>query len=93
MSSIVAASHAVSAGELVGPALHSGADRVSGVLLGRLLLRADAEFAGRGAHGGGKPTVRVLSVVLVLGLSRAGTALALDEPATISGAAVGEEVR
>jgi hypothetical protein len=58
LSSVAAASHAVSVGEFVNRALYSGADRVAGLPLGRLLLGADAElqvaeFSWGKAHGAG----------------------------------------
>lgn len=74
------APHAVSVGELVDRALHSGADHVSGLPLGRLLFGADAELQvtqlvrgksyGAGAVGGAG----------ALRACRAGAALALGEP-------------
>jgi hypothetical protein len=44
LSSVAAASHAVAVDELVDRAFHSGAHRVAGLPLGRLLLGADAEL-------------------------------------------------
>jgi hypothetical protein len=82
----------VSVGKLVDRALHSGADRVAGLPLERLLLGADAELqvaelSWRKAHGAVASTGGG-----ALNASRAGLALALGDRATISGAAVGEEV-
>src|SRR5262249_35607770 len=63
LSSVAAASHAVSVGELVDCSLYSGADRVAGFPLGCLLLGTDAELQvaefswgkadGAGAFAGG----------------------------------------
>lgn len=80
LSAVAAAAHAVSVGELIIRALHSGADRVAGLRLGCLLLGADAklqvaEFSWGKAHGagafagGGAP-----------GAGRAGLTLAFGEP-------------
>ncbi len=44
LSSVAAVAHAVSVGELVDRALRSGADRVAGLPLGRLLLGTDVEL-------------------------------------------------
>lgn len=92
LSAVAAAPHAVSVGELVDRALHSVADRVAGFPLECLLFGADsklqvAEFSR------GKPTVRVLSREVVHWV-RAGQGWhwLLVNLATMSGAAVGEEV-
>jgi hypothetical protein len=73
--------HAVSVGELVDGALHSGADRVTGLPAGRLLLGAGAdlqvaEFLRGKAHvlgavagGGAQGTVRT-RLALALGQLR-----------------------
>lgn len=71
--SVVAASQAVSVGELVDGALCSGADRAAGLPLGRLLLGADAELQvaelARGrAHGAG-----AVGGAGALGAGRAGS--------------------
>ena len=60
LSSVAAASHAVSVGELVDRAFHFGGDRVAGLPLGRLLLGADVELQVA-EFSWGKPSVRVLS--------------------------------
>ncbi len=82
-----AAAYSVSMGELVGGALDSGADRVAGLPLGRLLFGADAqlqvaEFSRRKAHvpgrGAGAP-----------GPVRTRLALALGEPGHDQGCAGG----
>src|SRR4051812_2224685 len=80
LSSVAATAHTVAVGELVDRALHSGAHRVAGLPLGRLLLGADAELQvaefswgkadGAGAFAGGG----------ALGTGRAGLALTLGEP-------------
>ncbi len=62
--SVAAAPHAVSVGELVDRALHSGADRIAGLPLGRLLLGADAELQVP-VFSRGNPMVRALSAVVV----------------------------
>ena len=87
-----AVAYAVCVGELVDRALHSGADRVAGLPLGRLLLGTDAELQVT-EFSWGNPTVRALSAVLVRWV-RAGQGRhwLLVNLATISGAAVGEEV-
>lgn len=92
LSSVAAASHAVSVGELVDRALHSGADRVAVLPFGRLLLCSDAELQ-LAEFSRGKLTVRALSAVLVH-CARVGQGRhwLLVNLATISGAAVGEEV-
>ncbi|WP_328744585.1 hypothetical protein OHT57_04400 [Streptomyces sp. NBC_00285] len=79
-------------GELVDGALDSGADRVAGLPVGGLLLGADAELQVA-EFSWGKPTVRALSAVVVPRVRTGqGRHWLLVNRATISGAAVGEEV-
>lgn len=92
LSSVTAAAHSVSVGEFVDRALHSGADRVAGLPLGRLLLGADAElqvaeFSWGKAHGAG-----TVGGGCAAGTDGAGRHWLLVNRVTISGAAVGEEV-
>ncbi|GAA1932699.1 hypothetical protein GCM10009753_77950 [Streptantibioticus ferralitis] len=92
LSSVAAAAHTVSMGELVDGALDSGADRIPGLPVGRLLLGADADLRVA-EFSRGKPTFRALSREVVQRV-RAGQGwhwLWVNR-ATISGAAVGEEV-
>lgn len=91
LSSVAAAAHAVSVGELVDGALHPGADRVSGFPFRCLLLGADAclqvaEFAWW------EPTLRASLDFVHRGRSGHGWHWLLVNLATIRGAAVGEEV-
>lgn len=92
LSSVATAAQAVAVGEFVDGSLHSGADRVAGLPLGCLLLGADAELQVA-EFSWGNPTVRVLSREVVH-RARAGEGWhwLLVNLATISGAAVGEEV-
>ncbi|GAA1329316.1 hypothetical protein GCM10009647_068000 [Streptomyces sanglieri] len=80
LSSVAAVAHAVSVGELVDGALHSGAERVAGFPLGCLLLAADAdlqvaEFSRGEAHVPGD-----LAGTGAPGAVRTRLALALGEP-------------
>ncbi|MFF0066906.1 hypothetical protein ACFYRC_36435 [Streptomyces sp. NPDC005279] len=78
--------------EFVDGAFHSGANRIAGLPVGCLLLGADAElqvaqFTRR------EPTVRALSEVAVQRVRTGQRRLwLLVNRATISGAAVGEDV-
>jgi hypothetical protein len=92
LSSVAAVAHAVAVGELVDGSLHPGAHRVAGLPLGCLLLGTDAELQVA-EFSWGKPTVRALSAVVVHWVrARQGRHWLVVNRATISGAAVGEEV-
>jgi hypothetical protein len=82
----------MSVGELVDGALHSGTNRIPGPPVGRVLLGADTELQVA-QFPWGKPTFRAPSREVV-GWVRTGQGWhwALVNRATISGAAVGEEV-
>lgn len=92
LSPVAAATHAVPMSELVDGALHSGANRVAGLPVGRVLFGADAglqvaEFSR------GKPTLRAPSRDVVhWARTGQGWHWALVNRATISGAEVGEDV-
>lgn len=92
LSSVAAASHAVSVGELVDRVLRSGADRVAGLLFRRLLLCSDTEAQiaessrGKDHHAGSVCGAGALRT------GWAGVHWLLVTLAPISGAAVGEEV-
>ena len=60
LSSVAAATHAVSVSELVDGAFHSGTDRIPGMPVGRVLLGADAELQFA-EFSRGKPTFRAPS--------------------------------
>jgi hypothetical protein len=92
LSPVAAATHAVPMGELVDGALHSGADRVAGFPVGRVLFSANADLQVAELLWG-KPTLRAPSREVVhRARTGQGWHWALVNRATISGAAVGEEV-
>lgn len=80
LPSVATAPHAVAVGELVDRALHSGADRIASLPLGRLLLGTDtklqvAELSRGKAHSAG-----TVGGARALGTGRAGATLTLGEP-------------
>jgi hypothetical protein len=92
LSPVAAAPHAVSVSELVHGGFHSGSGRVSGLPVGRLLLGADAELQVA-EFSWGKAHVPALSREVVHWVRTGqGWHWPLVNRATISGAAVGEEV-
>ncbi|GGM80733.1 hypothetical protein GCM10012275_59260 [Longimycelium tulufanense] len=79
-------------GELVDGALHSGAHRVAGLPVRRLLLGADADLQVAEFLRGKARVPGAFAGVVHWGRTGRGWHWPLVNRATISGAAVGEEV-